>query len=66
MYNKNNKTKTVQSSVHHWTYLQLPSLQLIFDVREIIWNDVEQTCRQENTSSKTADETQNCAVGFCK
>ena len=53
-------------SVWRRSYLDMPSRQLAVDVQQIIWNDVEQTCCQENPSGKTADQTQNRVVGFCK
>lgn len=48
-------TKATSKPVLRWTYLQLPSSQLCVDVWQIIRNDVEQTCWQEDPSSETAD-----------
>lgn len=48
------------------THLDLPNVQLLAHVGQVIWNDVQQTCWQEDSARKTADQAQDGAVSFCK
>lgn len=48
------------------THLNLPSFQLAADVRQVVGDDVQQTCCQEDSARKTADQTQDGAVSLCK
>lgn len=48
---------TLTEHVQTLTNLHFPSGQFCTDVRQVIWNDVQQTCCQENSTSKAADET---------